>query len=266
MEKTVSKILKSEITTTVFYLLVGLCLVVVPVQTTNVICKIIFGLILIGAGVYRVVAYIMERETITVADLFSGVIILVMGTFLFTNPQIVVKLLPRMLGALMIVDGAWRIKGAMRMNERDMQFWKALMIISIILMILGIVILVNPFSKVRTGLLFTGISYLVNGVFDIFALLLLKDLPKEVQAYGTGKTPVNRAAAPVNKKEHHSFKGYNPDTSDDAYQGNAAAQNTAYNNQGPQNAGVSPDDPAAKSAGADDGTFFEHNEGQNWKG
>ena len=99
MEEKKSKILRGQIPTSVFYILFGLCLALMPVETVNVLCKVVFGLVLIGAGVYHILIFVLEKDNSTILDLFSGVIVLVIGIFLFMNPTVVVKLLTLMLGA-----------------------------------------------------------------------------------------------------------------------------------------------------------------------
>ena len=54
MDEKKSKILRGQIPTSVFYILFGLCLALMPVETVNVLCKVVFGLVLIGAGVYHI--------------------------------------------------------------------------------------------------------------------------------------------------------------------------------------------------------------------
>ncbi len=93
MEEKKSKILRGQIPTSVFYILFGLCLALMPVETVNVLCKVVFGLVLIGAGVYHILIFVLEKDNSTILDLFSGVIVLVIGIFLFMNPTVVVKLL-----------------------------------------------------------------------------------------------------------------------------------------------------------------------------
>ena len=52
MGEKINNILKGEIISSVFYILLGLCLILIPTQTVDVICKVVFGLILIGVGIY----------------------------------------------------------------------------------------------------------------------------------------------------------------------------------------------------------------------
>ena len=42
MEEKKSKILRGQIPTSVFYILFGLCLALMPVETVNVLCKVVF--------------------------------------------------------------------------------------------------------------------------------------------------------------------------------------------------------------------------------
>ena len=85
MGKRVSKIFRGEIISSVFYLAFGLCLILIPDQTVNIICKIIFGLVMIAAGIYHIVIYAAEKEKATILDLFTGVIVMVLGVFLFLH-------------------------------------------------------------------------------------------------------------------------------------------------------------------------------------
>ena len=41
-----------------------------PVETVNVLCKVVFGLVLVGAGLYHIVIYVLEKENATILDLF----------------------------------------------------------------------------------------------------------------------------------------------------------------------------------------------------
>ena len=72
MGEKINNILKGEIISSVFYILLGLCLILIPTQTVDVICKVVFGLILIGAGIYHIYIYIRGKAKATIMDLLSG--------------------------------------------------------------------------------------------------------------------------------------------------------------------------------------------------
>ena len=174
MGKKIANILKGELVSSISYILLGICLAFMPVQTVNIICKLVFGLVLIGAGIYHIYIYIIEKEDSTILDLFSGVIVLVLGGFLFFNPQIVVKLLPLFLGAFVLVDSIWTFRGSFRLKKRGRKEWKAFLVSSFICVGFGIAMVLNPFSKVRQTVMFAGWVFLCNGVADIVFFILLK--------------------------------------------------------------------------------------------
>ena len=157
MGKKISNFLKGEIVSSVFYLAFGLCLILIPDQTVNIICKIVFGLVMIAAGVYHIAIYAAEKEKATILDLFTGVIVTVLGIFLFFTPQIVIRILPYLLGAFVLVDSIWKIKGSYRLKKAERGRWKILFIGCLIFIALGISMLFYSFMSVTKMILFSGI-------------------------------------------------------------------------------------------------------------
>lgn len=181
METKKKKYLSGQIPVCVFYLCLGACLVFLPVETVNVLCKIVFGLVLIGAGIYHISIFVLEKDNATILDLFSGVVVFVLGTFLFQNPQIVRKLLTLMFGALLLVDCIWTLRGSLKLKKRNRGLWKAFLAESLIFVLLGVLILVNPFSEMKWIISVSGWSFLLNGCLDIvFYILLRRDEKKTV--------------------------------------------------------------------------------------
>lgn len=174
MAKKFSDFLKGEIASSVFYILFGLCLAVIPAQTINIICKVVFGLVMVGVGIYHIYNYAREKVNTTILDLFTGVIVLVLGGFLFFTPQIIIKLLPYLLGAFILVDNIWTIKGAWRLKKLGNTHWKPLAIGSLVFVALGIFIIAYPFAKITYTAVFAGCVMLADGISDIVFLILLR--------------------------------------------------------------------------------------------
>ena len=231
MEEKKSKILRGQIPTSVFYILFGLCLALMPVETVNVLCKVVFGLFLIGAGVYHILIFVLEKDNSTILDLFSGVIVLVIGIFLFMNPTVVVKLLTLMLGAFILVDSIWMMRGSMKLKKRGQGVWKAFLVESLIFIGLGVLILVNPFSEIRmTKLQISGCIFKANGVLDIIFYLILKHgLKKEIQdgSAGDGKKENKVTDADVAVKDAETpDSGFEPAKKVDTETVESGAENT----------------------------------------
>lgn len=174
MGEKINNILKGEIISSVFYVLLGLCLILIPTQTVDVICKVVFGLILIGVGIYHIYIYIRGKASATIMDLLSGVVVFVLGVFLFMTPSIVIKLLPWMLGAFVLVDSLWKFKGAFLLKKGGQKSWSVLLIGSLIFIALGIVILFGRFPKIMTLLIFSGWVLVCDGAVDIILFIIMK--------------------------------------------------------------------------------------------
>lgn len=214
MEDKKNKILRGQIPTSVFYILFGLCLALMPVETVNVLCKVVFGLVLIGAGVYHILIFVLEKDNSTILDLFSGVIVLVIGIFLFMNPTVVVKLLTLMLGAFILVDSIWMMRGSMKLKKRGQGVWKAFLVESLIFIGLGVLILVNPFSEIRMTVQISGCIFVANGVLDIiFYLILRHGLKKEIQDESAGAEAADGAVSGFSNEseavQRQNFQGEN---------------------------------------------------------
>ena len=187
-QRKVVNFLKTELASAIFFIIVGLFLTIFPTATVYVICKVVFGLLLILTGLYNIFMYLSERAETTVFNMLSGVIVLVLGLFLFNNPQIVVRLMHQLLGALILIDSVWLLRLAYKMKKASEDNWKFCMVVGIICVILGIIIVVNPFAKVRTTVIFSGVVFLINGIVDVVIYIVFRKDKKPAAADITGGT------------------------------------------------------------------------------
>lgn len=179
MKDKILKLFKSQAILSSFYIILGLCLVIMPVTMVNIICKIVFGIVLMVTGIYHILIYVNKKKNSTLLDLCSGVLVLVLGGFLFFNPQVVVKLLPVLMGVFVIVDSIWVLQGCIQFKKNERVEWKIFTFISLIFILLSLVLIVNPFNKVNITIIFAGIVLLCNGITDLIFLLSQKRKPKQ---------------------------------------------------------------------------------------
>ena len=201
MGKKVSDFLKSEIISSVFYLAFGLCLILIPDQTVNIICKIVFGLIMIASGIYHIVIYTAEKEKATILDLFTGVIVMVLGIFLFFTPQIVIRILPYLLGAFVLVDSIWKIKGSYRLKKAQRGRWKIIFLGCLVFIALGVSMLFYSFMSVTQMLLFSGIILTADGVADIVFLIMIRLGMRKSEKLPDEKEPEEKSVLSWNEPE-----------------------------------------------------------------
>lgn len=208
MKDKILKLFKSQAILSLFYIILGFCLIIMPVTMVNIICKIVFGIVLMATGVYHILIYVNEKKNSTLLDLCSGVLVLVLGGFLFFNPQVVVKLLPVLMGVFVIVDSIWVLQGCLQFKKNKRMEWKIFTFISFLFILLSLVLIINPFNKVNITIIFAGIVLLCNGMADLVFLFFQKRKPKQ---YGTD--PEHDSVTKEESEETVQQKGVAEETS-----------------------------------------------------
>lgn len=167
MREWFKRLMQSSIVSSIFYIVMGLILVLLPDQSVALISKVVFGVLMSVTGVYHIMLLLLEHHTATVLDLFSGVVMLVFGIFLFINSFIVVKLLPILAGAFVLADSLWTVKDAIKMKKYKQSSWKWMLLFGLVFVGLGVAVILNPFTLVRYTIVFSGGVLLGNGVMDL---------------------------------------------------------------------------------------------------
>ena len=144
------------------YILLGLVLVLFPGMTGTVFC----WALAIAAAVYaigRLVRWFQGRKagTASAADLLLGIIFLVL-CLLF---------LPLVLGIVLLLDGIGKLPLAIDAGrDKDRLFWP-LLISALLPLLLGILIVINPFGAAKAVIMFFGVSLIADGVCDLVAAI-----------------------------------------------------------------------------------------------
>ncbi len=166
----------------VFYVVLGFLMAFLPVFAYTVIVRVAFGLALAFSGGVHLYQYLSRKEGATVLDLFSGAIVLVVGIFLFGNPQIVSRLFPILLGALLLADTVWEFQKAASFRKSKAKEWLIFLGFALVMAALAVLIMVNPFARVRQTVVFSGIIFLLNGAGDIALSVLGKKWEERIAA------------------------------------------------------------------------------------
>lgn len=171
------KMFRGQIPTSLLYVVLGICLIAMPLKSVQIICMV-FGGILVLLGIYHMAGYLRSKEQGSILELLSGVLQLGLGAFLLFNPRIVMEMLPIFFGAIILVDSIWTFQACMEMRRLHFVRWGWLMGVTVVFAVLGIVMIVNPFKAEKMMVIFVGIVYLLNGLMDIFFLLFLHNKEK----------------------------------------------------------------------------------------
>ena len=163
------------------YAVLGLILLFFPNHTSALFCTLV-GLLLLGYGVITVVTFFLRRggaSLVFQAELVIGVACAIMGIFFLTHTGFILSVIPTILGAYVLIDALVNLKRGLDLRELGYAGWTSTLAMSGISLLLGLVILWNPF---KTGLILwrvIGGVFLYLGASDLWSVLKLDQMLKK---------------------------------------------------------------------------------------
>lgn len=165
----------------VLTVVMGAALILNPDAAALTICKLLGWIILIS-GAVSVVFYLKGRRGFWEASaLVLAVIGIVLGVFIIRTPGIIVKFLGYLLAGVLLVHGINDIREAFEIRRFLDERWNIALVLGIISILLGILILWNPFSSAAVLMTIIGISLVYDGITDLLIVLRAAKFVKDVK-------------------------------------------------------------------------------------
>lgn len=166
----IQKIFISSLVTAVVTAILGIFLLVKADFVLTTLSTIIGIIILIPA----VISLIDYFKTKYMANLIIGVTAGVMGIVFIVNPKLISSILPFVLGIYFIIDGFSRLQYAMEMKKNNVPECTASFVSSILILVLGVLMIVNPFKGAMAITQVIGIFLLVHSALDLYNAISAK--------------------------------------------------------------------------------------------
>lgn len=104
-------------------------------------------------------------------DLFLTVLSLAFTLFALLWPQVILSILPLVLGALLLLDGLGKLPLAIDALRHRLDARVPLAVSSFLPLVLGLVILIRPFQTAQLVIRIFGLALLLDGISDLAACL-----------------------------------------------------------------------------------------------
>ncbi len=154
------------------YLGLGIFLLLVPGTALNVVCYALGAVVLVCAVVQLVRYFAVERGVFqSQLTLISGLVCLGLGAFLIIRSDIVVRLLPIVFGLFVIFDSLGRIQNALELRRCQYSSWKGFLLLALLSIVLGVVMIVDPFGAMETLVMAIGIILILEGTLNLLSAL-----------------------------------------------------------------------------------------------
>ena len=156
----------------VLYLALGVFLLMGPGVALYVVCYALGGVVLVCAVVQLVRYFLVERGIFqSQLTLISGLVCLGLGAFLILRSDIVMRILPIVFGLFVIFDSLGRIQNALELRRCEYSSWKGFLLLALLSVVLGVVMIVDPFGAMETLVMAIGVILMVEGALNLLSAL-----------------------------------------------------------------------------------------------
>ena len=142
------------------YLILGFIFVLFPVASSTLICRVV-GMLALFLGGYRLYQDYQLHQIDT--DLISSAGLFLFGLICLVAPTAILSIIPIVLGSIITIDGVGKLGRSWKIREVTyMPF-----IFALLLTILGVLLLLDPFGAVINLFTLLGIILIFDGIVEL---------------------------------------------------------------------------------------------------
>ena len=186
--KVFKRIKWSYVVLSAMFLLLGIYLVVNPETSLVMICRIL-GAAMAVFGVMKIVLYFI-REVEGVAIRFC----IILGALMLWRAPALTDILSVMIGLLVLVDSVFKLQVAVDSRRMGAHSWWVTLVCTVVCLVLGILLVFNPFDGKQVLTIMMGVSLIVDGVQNlctvVYAAIFVKDVKAAVHDFVDDATAV----------------------------------------------------------------------------
>ena len=160
------------ILTGVLYILLGIVALVIP-ETMQKTLGYLIGIVLIVAGLISIICYLLRdaRENYYHNEFVFGLVGMVLGAAVLYKVEVIISLIPFILGILVLFSGCSKLQDAIDLKRLSYGSWAGMLVVAVINIILGIVLICNPFKAAIVLFRVLGVGLILSGASDCFSTI-----------------------------------------------------------------------------------------------
>ena len=168
MKNHFEKFSKNNILLSIVMLILGLLLVIWPGTTLEVAAKILGVALLVGA-VVSFVSWFRDRHQSggDYTTLAIGILCLIIGVVVFVAPRGVISLLPKIVGAAIVVNGVLNLAQALEMRKMGGMNWVGPVVLAALTVVAGLFLIFFAFSAMKVAVMVIGGIIAYNGLSNL---------------------------------------------------------------------------------------------------
>jgi len=151
----------------VLMIVIGLLLAIWPGHVMTTALKILGIALLVGGGLLIYAWYSGRNRDSSVITLAEGIVLAVAGLVVLLAPRFLISIVPFAVGALITLNGIFNLAQAFDQRRVSYSRWNLSLAMAILTIVLGLLILFNPFSTMEMLVVAIGVIIIYNGVSNL---------------------------------------------------------------------------------------------------
>ncbi len=162
----------------ILLLLIGVAFIVWPDEAARILARAT-AIAIIGVGVFEMILFFIGKHKgiVDIPAIISGVLLIALGVYLLIQPDTMLNFFNIIFGIIILIIGLDHLFQAIFIIRHVRSLWWITLIVGVAAIGLGVLILVNPFSAVRTAMILVGITMVVEAIGGFWNLPALKAKP-----------------------------------------------------------------------------------------
>lgn len=183
MIKKLNSFINSSICISIMFIIIGIIMVLMPKMSLEIL-GVILSLILIINGIILMITDIkLNNNFIPIDMLPASMLSILLGIMMLIYPNTLSIIIPLMLGTWFIMTSIFKIRLTLYLSKIKNTPWILLMLISILSIVCGFILILNPIDSSVAITLFIGIVIIVYAISDITNMIVLKRNIKNLTKY-----------------------------------------------------------------------------------
>lgn len=193
---------KDTLVPSIIYLVIGLILVFCPTSTMRTI-GYVFATLLLLCGILMVYRYCTKdvNRVFYGNELVYGMILVALSILIYSKVDSFIAIIPMFLGIVILTSGVSKLQYAIGLYRSHYRGQTALFFLAAVNIILGLVLLINPFASMATLVIIIGASLIFSGVTDLLTTVMIDRKMKKVQHMKEEAGPIDVEAREVDNKD-----------------------------------------------------------------
>ena len=158
--------------TGVLYILLGIVALLIP-ETMQKTLGYLIGIVLIVAGAVSMICYLLRdaRDNYYHNEFVFGLVGIVLGVAVLYKVEVIISLIPFILGILVLFSGCSKLQDAIDLKRLSYGCWVGMLVVAVINIILGVVLICNPFQAAVLLFRVLGVGLILSGASDCFSTI-----------------------------------------------------------------------------------------------